>query len=124
WFVGGIELDDGVRDHVRGRQAAREPIAPRVTRVARADMALSVEDTAVSENVVRGHEVVDQPGMRHCQVALSARAGGSNARTRGAGSLWRTISTRTVAEVGPWPRRDVPRSRGSTLAIPCAPGSA
>ena len=63
---------------------------------------------AVCQNVVRRHEVIDQLGMHHRLAALSARSGGSKARTGGAGSLQRSISTRAVAEVGPCPSRDVP----------------
>ena len=41
----------------------------------------------------------------------------------GGGSAQRSTSTSAVAELGPWLNREVPRSRVSTLALPCAQGA-
>jgi hypothetical protein len=65
WFVVEIELDDVVGGHIRGRHTAGEPVALWVARIARADVSVGVEDAAVSEDVVRRHEVVDQLSMGH-----------------------------------------------------------
>jgi hypothetical protein len=53
------------------------------------------------------------------QRAAPANLGGTKART-GGGSRQRSISTSTVAELGPCPSFEVPWSRVSTLAFPCA----
>ena len=46
--------------------------------------------------------------------------GGTKARTGGACPFKRSISTSVLAQLGPWLSFDVPWSRVSTLALPCA----
>jgi hypothetical protein len=41
----------------------------------------------------------------------------------GGGSAQRSTSTSALAELGPWLSREVPRSRVSTFALPCAQGA-
>ena len=47
---------------------------------------------------------------------------GIKALTSG-GAAQRSTSTRAVAELGAWLNREVPRSRVSTFALPCAQGA-
>ena len=68
-----------------------------------------------------------QPQFRNAPKADIRRSyaeptisGGTNARTGGSGPVQRSISTMVVAELGPWPSFEVPRSWVSTLALPCA----
>ena len=55
-----IELDDVVGGNLGRRHAAGEPIAIGITRIARADVAVGVEDAAVGENAIGRDEIVDQ----------------------------------------------------------------
>ena len=55
-----IERDDVVGGDLGGRHAAGEPVALRVARIARADVAIGVEHAVVAQDPVGGDQIVDQ----------------------------------------------------------------
>lgn len=85
---GGRDADDL---HQRVRRSAHRKTAP--ARVGTAEPASCTKPKAVAA---------------FCPPYASTRCGGVKARTSGAGSLQRSISTSVVAQLGPWPSFDVP----------------